>query len=228
MLVSRQYLAGKYRPKDLDKADEYAYQAALLGNTEALNAIAVNFFYGQGVELDRTRSDQLFRTLAYIGSNRSTIAIARNYSKGPSARVYESRAFAYYTKAAYNGSITAMMELGRSYLAGAGTEQDDGKGVLWLERAADRHNTDAMTQLYFHYFIQNPTINNPDAEKWLDRLVAEDVPDMIVRKAVLLNTRDPKANREQVFALLDHAEKLGSQFARRLKNVYVRQERGDE
>lgn len=227
MFVSKQYLAGKYRKRDLAKADSLAHDAALLGNSEALNAIAVNYFYGQGVPLDRERSDALFRKLAFIGSNRSTIALARSYSKGPSARVYESRAFAYYTKAAMNGSLTAMTELGRSYLAGAGIAQDEAKGVEWLVKASKRNNVDAMTQLYFHYFIQNPTISNPEAEMWLDRLVEQQVPEMIVRKAVLLYSRDPKANREQVFALLNQAEKLGSQFARRLKNAYIQQDRGD-
>lgn len=228
MFVSKQYISGKYRRKDFEKADGLAREAALLGNSEALNAIAVNYFYGQGVQLDRERSDALFRKLAFIGSNRSTIALARSYSKGPSSRVYESRAFAYYTKAALNGSLTAMTELGRSYLAGAGIVQDEKKGVEWLVKASERDNVDAMTQLYFHYFIQNPTINNPDAEMWLDRLVQQQVPEMIVRKAVLLYSRDPQANREEVFTLLNRAEKLGSQFARRLKNAYIQQDRGDK
>lgn len=228
MFVSKQYISGKFRRKNFEKADSLAREAALLGNSEALNAIAVNYFYGQGVQLDRERSDALFRKLAFIGSNRSTIALARSYSKGPSSRVYESRAFAYYTKAALNGSLTAMTELGRSYLAGAGIARDEKKGVEWLVKASERNNIDAMTQLYFHYFIQNPTINNPEAEMWLDRLAEQQVPEMIVRKAVLLYSRDPQANRQQIFALLNQAEKLGSQFARRLKNAYIQQDRGEK
>ena len=225
MFLAREYLKGQFRTKDFAKSDELIRQAAELGNEEALNSIATDYYYGQDVALDRDRAEALYRDLAFIGSNRSALALARSYSKGPSSRVYESRAFAYYIKAALNGSVTAMTEMGRSYLAGAGVELDEARGVAWLEKAAALGNTDAMIQLYYFYFIKNPTNQNPEAERWLDALVDAEVPDMIVRKAVLLHERDSKANKEQVFALLEHAEGLGSQFARRLKNAYVKQER---
>lgn len=225
MFLAREYLKGQFRDKDFARADELTRQAAELGNEEALNSIATDYYYGQDVALDRDRAEALYRDLAFIGSNRSALALARSYSKGPSSRVYESRAFAYYIKAALNGSVTAMTEMGRSYLAGAGVEHDEARGVAWLEKAAALGNTDAMIQLYYFYFIKNPTNQNPDAERWLDALVEAEVPDMIVRKAVLLHERDSKARKEEVFALLEQAEGLGSQFARRLKNAYIKQER---
>ncbi|WP_179875680.1 tetratricopeptide repeat protein [Sinorhizobium sp. BJ1] len=225
MFLSRQYMRQDYRSKDLPKANALIAQAAELGNEEALNEIATNYYFGQDVPLDRARAEALYRDLAFMGSNRSSLALARSYSKGPSTRVYESRAFAYYIKAALNGSVTAMTEMGRSYLAGAGAAQDEKKGVAWLEKAASLGDTDAMTQLYYYYFIKNPTNDNPEAERWLDSLVAEDVPEMIVRKAVLLYDRDKEGNRRAVLALLDHAEELGSQFARRLKNMYIKEDR---
>jgi TPR repeat protein len=225
MFLARQYLNGEYRTKDFAKADELTKQAAELGNEEALNGIATNYYFGQNVEMDRDRAEALYRDLAFMGSNRSALALARSYSKGPSTRVYESRAFAYYIKAALNGSVTAMTEMGRSYLAGAGAARDDAKGVVWLEKAAALGNTDAMIQLYYYYFIKNPTNNNPEAERWLDALVAEQVPDMILRKAVLLYDRDKDGNKKEIFALIDKAEALGSQFARRLKNSYIKEAR---
>jgi TPR repeat protein len=225
MFVARQYLSGEFRPKNFARADELTKQAAELGNEEALNTIATNYYFGQDVELDRDRAEALYRDLAFMGSNRSALALARSYSKGPSTRVYESRAFAYYIKAALNGSVTAMTEMGRSYLAGAGAAQNDAKGIAWLEKAAELGNTDAMIQLYYYYFIKNPTNNNPEAERWLDALVAAEVPDMILRKAVFLYDSDRIGNAKEIFALLDHAEEMGSQFARRLKNSYVREAR---
>ncbi|MBB4193054.1 TPR repeat protein [Rhizobium aethiopicum] len=225
MFLARQYLSGKYRPKNFAKADQLTKEAAELGNEEALNSIATNYYFGQDVEMDRDRAEALYRDLAFMGSNRSALALARSYSKGPSSRVYESRAFAYYIKAALNGSVTAMTEMGRSYLAGAGAVQNEQKGVAWLEKAAALGNTDAMIQLYYYSFIKNPTNQNPEAERWLNALVAAEVPDMILRKAVLLYDRDKDANKDEIFALLDHAEELGSQFARRLKNSFVKEAR---
>ncbi|UWU16995.1 sel1 repeat family protein (plasmid) [Rhizobium sullae] len=225
MFLARQYLNGQYRPRDFTKADQLTKQAAELGNEEALNSIATNYYFGHDVEMDRDRAEALYRDLAFMGSNRSALALARNYSKGPSSRVYESRAFAYYIKAALNGSVTAMTEMGRSYLAGAGAVQNEQKGVAWLEKAAELGNTDAMIQLYYYHFIKNPTNQNAEAERWLNALVAAEVPDMILRKAVLLYGRDKDANKDEIFALLDHAEELGSQFARRLKNSYVKEAR---
>ncbi|MDF0700410.1 tetratricopeptide repeat protein [Rhizobium sp. MC63] len=225
MFLAKQYLVGKYRPKDYAKADALTKQAAELGNEEALNSIATNYYFGQDVAMDRERAEALYRDLAFVGSNRSSLALARSYSKGPSTRVYESRAFAYYIKAALNGSVTAMTELGRSYLAGAGAAQDEAKGVAWLEKAAALGNTDAMIQLYYYNFIKSPTNHNPEAEHWMNALVAAEVPDMVLRKAVLLYDRDKEANKQEIFALLDHAERLGSQFARRLKNSYIREAR---
>lgn len=225
MFLAKEYMKGLFRPKDFDQAKQFVRQAAELGNEEALNSIATDYYYGQDVGLDRDRAEALYRDLAFMGSNRSALALARSYSKGPSSRVYETRAFAYYIKAALNGSVTAMTELGRSYLAGAGVALDEAKGVLWLEKAAAAGNADAMTQLYYYYFIKNPTNQNPEAENWLNALVKTEVPDMIVRKAVLLHERDPVVNRPEVFALLDQAEGLGSQFARRLKNAYTKQQR---
>ncbi len=225
MFLAREYMKGRFRPKDFDKAKQFIRQAAEFGNEEALNNIATDYYYGQDVALDRDRAEALYRDLAFMGSNRSALALARSYSKGPSSRVYETRAFAYYIKAALNGSVTAMTELGRSYLAGAGVALDEAKGVQWLEKAAAAGNADAMTQLYYYYFIKNPTNQNPEAETWLNALVETEVPDMIVRKAVLLHERDPVGNRSEIFALLEHAEGLGSQFARRLKNAYTKQER---
>ncbi|MBB2820011.1 UNVERIFIED_ORG: TPR repeat protein [Rhizobium esperanzae] len=225
MFLAKRYLVGDYRPKDFGKAEMLTTQAAELGNEEALNSIATNYYFGQDVEMDRDRAEALYRDLAFMGSNRSSLALARSYSKGPSTRVYESRAFAYYIKAALNGSVTAMTEMGRSYLAGAGAVQDEAKGVAWLEKAAALGNTDAMIQLYYYYFIKNPTNQNPEAERWMNALVAAEVPDMILRKAVLLHDRNKGANKEEIAALLDQAERLGSQFARRLKNSYIKEER---
>ncbi|CTQ56357.1 Putative beta-lactamase HcpC precursor [Roseibium album] len=228
MFVARQYMQGKFRERDTAKAEVLIRQAAKLGNEAALFEIANTFYYGQGVEPDRERAMTIYRDLAFIGSNRSALSLARLYSKGPESRVYETRAFAHFARAATSGSVTAMTELGRSYIAGAGTARDAEKGIGWLEKAAGRGSTEAMIQLYYYYFVQNPTNDNPDAEKWLDALVEADVPDMIIKKAVLLRSRSKEDNRETINFLLSRAEELGNQFARRLKNIYLQDERGEK
>ncbi|WP_269582918.1 tetratricopeptide repeat protein [Roseibium sp. Sym1] len=228
MFIARQYVRGKYRDKDASKAEELIREAAELGNESALFEIANTYYYGEGVEPDRNRAMTIYRDLAFIGSNRSALSLARLYSKGPSSRVYESRAFAHYARAATSGSVTAMTELGRSYIAGAGAARDAEKGLAWLERAAARGSSEAMIQLYYYYFVQNPTTDNPQAEEWLDALVAADVPDMIIRKAVLLRNRSKEDHREEIGQLLDRAEALGSQFARRLRNIYLQEDRGED
>ncbi|MEJ8476687.1 tetratricopeptide repeat protein [Roseibium algae] len=228
MFVARQYVRGKYREKDAGKAKQLIREAAELGNESGLFEIANTFYYGQGVEPDRKRAMAIYRDLAFIGSNRSALSLARLYSKGPNSRVYEARAFAHFARAATSGSVTAMTELGRSYIAGAGSTQDVEKGLGWLERAAARGSTDAMVQLYYFYFVQNPSNNNPQAEQWLNALVEADVPDMIIRKAVSLRNHSKDEHREEIDRLLDRAEELGSQFARRLRNIYLQEDRAED
>lgn len=225
MFLARIYLQGAFRTQDLEKARQLTQEAAELGNLEALNAIATDYYNGQNVAMDRDRAEVIYRDLAFVGSNRSALALARSYSKAPSSRVYENRAFAYYIKAATGGSVTAMAEVGRNYLVGAGVDVDEAEAISWLKKAAESGSTDAMTQLYYYYFTKDPTDSNADAETWLDKLVEAEVPEMIIRKVVVLRHRDKAANREQIFALLNRAEYLGSQFARRLKNNYLKESR---
>ncbi|NBB47786.1 hypothetical protein GVN24_05840 [Rhizobium sp. CRIBSB] len=228
MFLAEVYAQGVGRSRDLDRARQFVKEAAELGNLEALNAIASDFHNGRSVGMDRDRAEDLYRALAFVGSNSSALALARNYSKAPSSKVHETRAFAYYIKAAAGGSSSAMVEVGRNYLAGAGVGLDEAEGIAWLEKAADLGSVDAMTQLYFYYFVKNPTSKNDDAEVWLDKLVEANVPEMIIRKVVLLRDRDEAGNREVIFQLLNRAEGMGSQFARRLKNIYLKESRVGE
>ncbi len=228
MFLAKQYLPSGYYPKDVARANGLIRQAAELGDATALDELASSYYFGFDSNFDQDRAVELFHALAYAGSDRSALELARNYSKGPSSKVTESRALAHYTKAALRGSLPAMTELGRSYIAGAGTAKDDAKGIAWLEKAASLGDVDAMTDLYYYYFISNPTADNEKAERWLDILVENNVPDMIIRKAVLLRQRDAAGNRNDVFRHLERAEELGSRFARRLKNIYIAEDRAGD
>lgn len=225
MFIARQYTHGVYRERDLARAQDLIREAAELGNEVALYELGSNYYYGLDVEIDRRRALQIYRGLAFMGSNRGSLALARSRSKSPTNRVQESPAFAHFARAATNGSVTAMTELGRSYLARAGALGNEEKGLAWLEHAASLGSKDAMVELFFYHFVKEPTQINAEAEKWLNKLVQADVTEMIIRKAVLLRTRDKEANRDEINRLLDRGEELGNAFARRLRNIFAQEDR---
>lgn len=228
LFLANAYKGNTFVKEDLQKSEQYNTQAATLGNTEALNAIALDIYFGLGQDQDKKKAQLLYEKLALAGSNRARKEYARSLSKQPVGPLLNSLAHSYFYELATSGSPTGMVDLGRSYLAGAGTEIDVQEGLRWLTKAAELGDVEALTELYYYHYIQDTSPNNVVAEEYLDKLVNVASSEMLIRKAVLLYNKDQPEAQKQAFALLDNAEKAGSEFARRLKNIYTNIGRGKE
>lgn len=219
----RVFLANHYNSredfeKNQDKSRALLYDAAALGNQEALYELGQDLYYGRGVDKDQGRAVDVHRAVAYLGSNRSALAFARASSKDPTSRINETRAFAHYARAANAGSVAAMTDLGRSYIAGTSPTNNQETGLAWLKQAAALGNPDALVQLFYYYFVKDPSTDNKDALSWLDKLVSYNIRDMIFKKAVFLHNENEEKNEDEILSLLKQAEFLGSELARRFKN----------
>ena len=121
------------------EAFQWYKEAAELGQTDAMNAVAVAYYYGMKVNRDSKKAFEWYIKSAKLGNQKALIQIARMYYRGHGTEKNYKKAFKYYEKASHF-SIYDMAELGDMYYRGHGTEKNYKKAFECYRKSANAGN----------------------------------------------------------------------------------------
>jgi TPR repeat protein len=141
---------GKLGKADPQTAFVWYQRSAQHGDRDGMNALAVAYDDGLGVEKDAVLAVQWFQRAAEGGHYFASRNLGRFYAFGLGGLPRDQQlAFAHYFDAAQLGHAGAQAEIGRRYLEGEGTTADLPLALYWNSRAAEGGNADGMAQLAF-------------------------------------------------------------------------------
>ena len=142
--------------QDFDKARGY-YEKCKNDNPIANISLGYNYFYGQGVESDKTKGKECFdEAVTMIESGNCDVdkypyvyayTIGCMYKNEDIGYQDYAKSMEWYEKAADAGNADAMNMIGQYYYYGLGVEQDYAKAMECFEKAADAGNTTAMSNI---------------------------------------------------------------------------------
>lgn len=147
--LSEAFRIGAGVPVDPAAAERWAREAAKLGYSDPLIAVAESYSRADRPPADQEKAVALYETVlaSEPGSVRALNALARAYKLGRGTRQDLPRALAFLRQAADAGSGSALVELADAYAVGAGVERDPKMAVTLLERAVARGVVGAYVDL---------------------------------------------------------------------------------
>ena len=186
------------------------------GDAEALDALALAYWNGNGVKRDEAEADRLLRLAAEKGWPRAQAAVGYNYEKG--IRVPQDYAIAlqWYRRAAEQNNALGLNNVGSVYLQGLGVAKDAAEAVKWFRRSAELGLDVAQNQLGILCAEGQGTKADPvEAFKWFYISARQGYPparNNVERQALRLSAADKeRAQREGDEFLKKHrAEHKGS------------------
>ena len=125
------------------KAAKLFKRAVELGSVNAMVDLAMLYYDGRGVKLDRKKSMQLDRMAAARGDASAECNLGGLYRENGDL----DSAFRYFRLAADKGYMEAEMNVGNCYLTGAGVQADIDEAERWYKRAASKGDEKAVYML---------------------------------------------------------------------------------
>lgn len=157
--LGRLYRDGDLTSRDFKTAFAWFEKGAKRGDTDALTAMALAHWKGQGVETDPSKGTQLLHQAASLGNARAMGLLAQDLINGHYGGTYDlPQALQWAEKGAALDDATSMYITGLSYLTASkqlGREANFQLGCTWIEKAAEAGNRVAM----FLSGIQNLRLN---------------------------------------------------------------------
>lgn len=134
-------------PKDLQKAIDHYYQAAIAGSADSQFALGELAFLGDGVEIDQERAAGWYRLAAEQGHPGAQTRLGQMYAEGEGVARNPGEAFAFFRKAAEQNDAIGQYYLANAYFSGTGVSQNYREAATWYERAAAQGHADAAYNL---------------------------------------------------------------------------------
>jgi TPR repeat protein len=158
-------------------------KAAEQGNAYAQDLLAQTYEYGNGVSIDRNKSNELYRTAAQwfikaaeLGDSAAQAKLGYYYEKGHGVAPDQKKAVELYTKAAAQGNADGQFELGRSYSSGNVVSKDQKKAVELYTKAAMQEHSTAQYYLGDCYQYGDGVPKNDDkAMEWYSKSAGEEI-----------------------------------------------------
>ena len=139
---------------DVNKAIIYGEKAAMLGNSEIADKVAMIYWSGSnGITINYDKAICYWKIGAELGNHSCQHAIACCYETGKGVSEDFSKAVYWFEKAISTGSTepNTQLELGKCYENGWGTTQDYKKAFVLYEKAANADNMYAQNALGWLY-----------------------------------------------------------------------------
>ena len=108
------------------------------GEMSALHKLALDYYYGQGVEKSYEIAFPLFMEAALQNDASAQTWVGYMYDLGLGVEQDNSRALEWYRRAAEQGYAAAQSNMGTMYRDGIAVEQDYSKALEWYRRAAEQ------------------------------------------------------------------------------------------
>lgn len=150
-------------PKNLPRAIEHYYQAAIEGSADAQFALGELAFNGGAVKQDYERAAGWFRMAAPQKHVGAQTRLGQMHAEGIGAPKDPRIAVGFFERSATAGDPSAAYFLGNAYLAGEGVAQSAKKAAEWYGRAAQKGHPDAQYNLALLY--DSESLGPPDLQK---------------------------------------------------------------
>jgi TPR repeat protein len=142
----KEYFPWGEMPSDVVKVAAIQLKHAAAGNVDAQLAIAIRYFYGDGVEQDRTIATRWWREAALAGDPIGQRMLGKSLKNGwdPTKKESESAGFPWIEKAAAQGDTEAQVMLAYRNAGGGATENSEVRkrnvleSVRLMHQAAER------------------------------------------------------------------------------------------
>lgn len=165
------YLQGSLCPPDAVKAFQLNMQCANAGSAKAMNAVAIQYQKGLGVDSNNVEAVKWFTKAAEAGYNTAWYNLALHYKYDNP--VDFTKAYQCFAKAANAGHLGGYY--GQAYMLykGLGVHQDYKKAAALFQAGA--YAGDAPCMYYFGLVLRNGygvTANQDSAKYWLEKAMA--------------------------------------------------------
>ena len=148
-------------------------KAAVQGDAEAQNILALRYYYGDGVPEDDAEAVKWFRRAAEQGDAESQYNLGTCYENGHGVPLDINEAAKWYRLAADQGLPQAQNDLGVFYESGRGVSQHYAESAKWYRLAAEQGDSLAQRNLALCYDNGRGVPKDyAEAVKW-HRLAAE-------------------------------------------------------
>lgn len=114
------------------------------GNEDSLNALATQYYAGDGVSKDLARAVRLWRKAAANGHADARYNLWRAYSNGAVKEISAGDALIYLGGAAHEGHPEAQFNLGVLYQTGDGVRRDPNRAMSLISEAAKKGSLSAQ------------------------------------------------------------------------------------
>lgn len=138
---------------NFDEAWHKIMSLAESGFEEAMEFVALSYYYGDNVPIDEPLAYKWFQKIVEIYPNNGFIwnKIADCFLYGYGIQKNHNEAIKFYQKAWENGYIEAGAQIGWIYSFGDISENDDMTAAMWFQRSADKGSLQGMYYLGFFY-----------------------------------------------------------------------------
>ena len=119
---------------------------ALAGDARAQDILAIMYYSGEGLPLDRTEAARWFRLAAEQDHMIAQRILGRLYREGIGVPQDFAEAMRWYHRAAAQGDLSAKYSLGMMYAKGLGGPQDEVKAYMWYSIAHAQGQKDKLAR----------------------------------------------------------------------------------
>ncbi|MDP6708921.1 MAG: caspase family protein [Alphaproteobacteria bacterium] len=146
-----QYGRALHRDRQYGLAVDWFRKAADAGHAAAMNALALAYRWGNGVEKSEARAFRWYQRAAEAAFPPSYYQLAVMYDQGRGVDVDYGAAVRWFTKGAKRGNASSQSYLGWMYEMGRGVSKDLAAAVHWYRKAGEQGFAAAQSNLGWMY-----------------------------------------------------------------------------
>ncbi|RIB18075.1 hypothetical protein C2G38_2185661 [Gigaspora rosea] len=181
--VGYYYENGIVAKKDKNKAFEYYYKAAEMGNAEGMskmddaegmNKVGICYENGIGVKKDKNKAFEYYYKAAEMGDVKGMNKVGYCYENGIGVKKNDEMSFGYYNEAAEMGDAEGMSKVGFCYENGIGVEKDKNKAFEYYYKAAEMSDVKGMNKVGYYenkafgYYIKSAELGDSDGSNAIE------------------------------------------------------------
>lgn len=165
------YFYNRGKEDYFDKTIELCNKEGVEFNTKLLFGIALSYWSGEGVPVDKSEAVKWFTKAAEQGDADAQYILGICYDNGDGVTEDNSEAVKWYTKAAEQGHAGAQCTLGICYENGYGVSEDKAEAVKWYTKAAEQGLAMAQNQLAW---LLHTSGKDQEALPWIEKALEQE------------------------------------------------------
>jgi len=166
--------------KDLKESFMWAERAAEQGHLQGINHLAIDYYFGTGVEKNTETAIKLLSAEGNEELPWNATILAYIYLMGETAAQLHDKTIDLLQRAANKNDVSALYYLGYIYDNGMGTAKDEQQAISWFSKVVETENQydTAYYDLGSIYFNKKSPLHNYNiAMEWFEKGAVRDDPD---------------------------------------------------